>query len=186
MPTPSAASHVSEGLYRFSGMYGSAWRDGKQLAEVIDLTGEVQVAQIAVPLVGQTREGHKPGRETRSGTFTVQKIDAKWEMEIWSFLSQNLAQRRKNRDKGIPNLRPFQLQYEYDDPDALGIEKWVLDGCLLWNLPLGFNIGNDVVNTQFTFTWEKETPLYAFTTKQSGNGTPAASWYKGYGPPPGV
>lgn len=186
MPGTVSATNVSEGLYRFSGMYGSAWRNGKQLMEVIELSGEVQIAQIAVPLVGATREGHKPGRETRSGTFTVQKIDTKWEMEIWGILSQNLAQRRSNRDRGIPNLRPFQMQFEYDDPDALGIEKWTLDGCLLWNLPLGFNIGTDIVNTQFTFTWEKETPLYAFTAVRSGSGVPAPQWYPGYGPPPGV
>lgn len=184
MPTPAPAGNVSEGLYRFSGMYGSAWRDGVQLAEVIEVTGAVEVAQIDVPLVGQTKLGHKPGRETRSGTLRIQKIDSKWEVEIWQLLSQNLRTRRQNRDAGIPNIRPFQLQIEYDDPDALGIEKWVLDGCLIWRLPLGFSIADDVVEREFPITWEKETPLYAFKVNNSGNGTPAASWFTGYGPPP--
>lgn len=184
MPTPLPASNVSEGLYRFSGMYGSAWRDGIQLSEVIEFTGAVEVAQIDVPLVGQTKMGHKPGRETRAGTLRIQKIDTKWEIEIWNLLSQNLRTRRHNRDAGIPNQRPFQLQIEYDDPDALGIEKWVLDGCLIWRLPLGFSIGDDVVEREFPITWEKETPLYAFKAGNSGNGTPSPTWFTGFGPPP--
>lgn len=187
MPTPTAASNVSEGLYFFGEMYGSAWRDGVQLAEAIEVTGDVQIADLPVSLVGQTRDGHKPGKETRTGTLMIQKIDTKWEMEIYQFLSQNLATRRANRDKGIPNRRPFQLQLEYDDPDALGIEKWVLDGCLLWALPLGFNVSTDaIVTRQFPLTWEKETPLYAFTAVDGGSGTPHAQWYDGFGPPPGV
>jgi hypothetical protein len=165
-------------------MYGSAWRNGLILSEVIEVSGAVEVAQIDVPLVGQTKMGHKPGRETRSGTLRIQKIDSKWEIEIWELLSQNLRTRRSNRDRGVPNQRPFQLQVEYDDPDALGIEKWVLEGCLIWRLPLGFSIGDDIVEREFPFTWEKETPLYAFTTKIAGNGTPSADYYGS--PPPGV
>jgi hypothetical protein len=184
MPTPLAASSVSDGLYRFSGMYGSVWRDGVQLSEAVEFTGAVEVGRIEVPLVGQTKTGYKPGRETREGTLRIQKIDTKWEMELYSFLATNLRQRRANRDRGTGSLRPFSLMLEYDDPDALGIEKWQLDGCLIWRLPLGFSIGDDLVEREFPVTWENERPIYAFRADDSGAGTPKATWYDGYGPPP--
>lgn len=186
MPAPAAASNVSEGLYRFGGMYGSAWRDGIQLADVVEVTGAVEVNRVEVPLVGATKQGYKPGRETREGSLRVLKMDTKWEMEIYKFLSANLKDRRRNRDKGIATLRPFQLLLEYDDPDALGIEKWQLDGVLIWRLPLGFSITDDTVDREFPITWESETPLYAFQAKNSGSGVPTAQYFPGYGPPSGA
>lgn len=185
MPVPQqAVSSVSDGLFRYGGMFGSAWRDGVQLAEVVEVTGAVEVGRIEVPLVGQTRNGYKPGRESREGTLNIQKIDTKWEMEIYSFLSVNLRDRRRNRDAGRPTLRPFSVDIEYDDPDALGIEKWRLDGVLIWRLPLGFSITDDIVNREFPITWERETPIYAFSAVDTATGVPAASWYPGFGPPP--
>lgn len=184
MPAPNPASNVSEGLFRMSGLYGSAWRDGLKLADVIEVSGAVEVNRIEVPLVGQTRQGYKPGRETREGTMRVQKMDTKWEMEVYQYLALSLQQRRRNRDAGFPNLRPFQLQLEYDDPDSLGIEKWILHGVLLWRMPLGFSITDDLVDREYPITWEYEEPLYAFSTEQSASGMPAPSWYSGYGPPP--
>ena len=185
-PSPSAAS---EGLYRFSGMYGSCWRDGIQLAEVVEVSGAVEVNRIDVPLVGQTKTGYKPGRESREGTLRVQKIDTKWEMEMYQFLSAGLRQRRINRDQGIGTLRPFSVLLEYDDPDALGIEKWQLDGCLIWRMPVGYSIGDDLVEREFPITWEFERPIYAFHAERTGSGFPAAVWYSDssgqpLGPPP--
>jgi len=182
MPTPLSASSVSEGLWRFSGMYGSAWRDGKKLADVIEVSGAVEINRIEVPLVGETRQGYKPGRETREGTLRVQKMDTKWELEVYQFLNQGLQERRANRDAGKPSLRPFQLQIEYDDPDALGMEKWVLHGCLIWRMPVGYSIGDDLVEREFPITWEAEEPLYAFTAEPSGSGLPGATYYQGLSP----
>jgi hypothetical protein len=189
MPTPIAAASASEGLFRFSGMYGSAWRDGKQLAEVTEVSGAVTLNRIDVPLVGLTKVGYKPGRETREGTMRIQKIDTKWEMELYRFLSAGLHQRRIDRDAGRGSLRPFSLLLEYDDPATLGIEKWQIDGCLLWHLPLGFSIGDDLVEREYPLTWETERPIYAFRAEDSGAGTPAAVWYTDpsgapLGPPP--
>jgi len=183
MPAPAGTTNVNEGLWRFGGMYGSAWRDGVMLAEVIDCTGTVEVARFDVPLVGATRAAHKPGREAREGTMRVQKMDSYWELEIFQFLSTNLHQRRVNRDKGVPSLRPFQLHLKYDDPDALGVEEWMLDGCIIWRLPLGFSIGDDIVEREFPITWEQETPLHAFKIDNS-SGTPTANYQVGYGSTP--
>lgn len=183
MPTPPPAqSSTNDGLFRFSGMYGEAYRDGQLLMEVTEVSGAVEINRIEVPLVGRTSTGYKPGRETREGTLRVQKIDSSWEMEVYSFLAQGLAERRANRDAGLPNLRPFTLLLEYDDPDALGREKWQLNGCLLWRMPIGFSIGDDLVDREFPMTWESEQPLIAFRSKVSSTGVPVAEYYDGMGP----
>lgn len=183
MPTPPpAAGSVNEGLYRFSGMYGEAWRDGQLLMDVTEVSGTIAINRVEVPLVGRTRTGYKPGRETREGTLRVQKIDTKWEMEVFKFLSQDLETRRRNRDQGIANLRPFTLLLEYDDPDALGREKWRLDGVLLWQMQIGFSIGDDLVDREFPITWESEAPVIAFSAGIGPTGVPVANYYPGMAP----
>ena len=176
-----AGISVNEGLWRFGGMYGGAYRDGKLLAEAVEVSGSVQINRLEVPLVGATKTGYKPGRETREGTIRIQKIDSRWELEIFEFLTQSLAKRRQNRDAGIPNLRPFQLQLEFDDPDALGYEAWQLEGCLLWAMPIGYSVTDDIVEREFPLTWERETPLSAFerTGQVSTDGVPSVAYPEG-------
>lgn len=181
----------NQGLYRFSGMYGAAYRMGpgqtpELLTEVVEVSGAIEINRIDVPLVGRTSSGYKPGRESREGSIRLQKIDTSWEMEVYQYLSAGLEQRRRNRDAGLPNLRPFTIQFEYDDPDAIGIEKWQLNGCLIWRLPLGFSIADDVVEREYPLTWESETPIYSFKAKRTTTpqGTVIApEWYAGYQPP---
>lgn len=156
MPTPN------EGLYRIAGMHGSAWRDGRQLSDAIEITAAVEINRIEVPLVGATKQGYKPGRESREGNIRIQKVDTTWEMEVYRFLSQDLATRRANRGTANQALRPFTLQLEWDDPDALGYELWQLEGCLIWRMPLGFSITDDIVDREYPLTWENERPLAHF------------------------
>lgn len=167
MPT-----NTNPGLYRVANMHGSALRDGKILAEAVEVAATVAIGRIDVVLAGTTRTGYKPGRSTREGTLTVQHIDTKWEMEVYNaFLSRTDEERRALRGTGVGTLKPFQLQLEFNDPDALGYETWQLDGCLLWALPLGFSAADDsVVNREFPLTWESERPLAHF--EQTGNTNP--------------
>lgn len=153
----------NEGLFRMTGMWGEA-RDlaGNLLAEVTEVTATAEVQRIEVPIVGTNGQSYKPGRVTREGTFRVQKIDAKWELEVYRFVSSDLEARRAARGSAQSILRPFTLIVGYDDPEALEEEKWQLNGCLLWRLPLGFNIGDDIRDLEFPFTYEKEIPLKAF------------------------
>lgn len=174
------ATSVNEGLWRFSGMYGEARRDGAFLGDVTEVSGTVEIQQIEVPLVGRLQTQHKRGRETRTGTLRVQKMDAKWEMEIYRALSQSLDDRRAIRDLPanqkptvIPGA-PFSLIIDYDDPDALGVERWQLDGVQLWRLTLGFAMTEDLVEREYPMTWERETPLDAFVADTStANAQPA-------------
>lgn len=165
------APNVAEALLRMGGMYGSAWRDGVMLAEVVNVTANVDIARIEVPIVGSTRNGHKAGRETREGTIDIQKIDAKWENEIWTFMSASLEERRRLRDDPSSSAaaRTFDLHLKQDDPDALGLEEWVLYQCQLWSLPLGIAIADDTIDRQYTLTWESEELLHGFVAQRSGN-----------------
>lgn len=173
---------ANEGLFRFSGRYGTAWQDGVMLAEVVDATGAVTIGKIEVPLAGKRKQGTKPGGETREGTFRVQKVDTKWEMLVYSYLSQSDDVRRANRDAGRPSISPFSVILDWDDPDALGVEQWQLDGIMLWNLPLGFSTADDLTEREYTFTWESEHPIYAFKAATGPGGAPVAHYLDGLSP----
>lgn len=160
MPSPLVNN---EGLFRMSGMWGEAHDlAGRLLAEVTECSAAAEVQRIEVPLVGTNAQAYKPGRVSREGTFRCQKIDAKWELDVHGFISADIATRRAMRGTGNSVLRPFTLIVGYDDPEALGEEKWQLLGCLLWRLPLGFSIGDDLRDLEFPFTYERENPLKAF------------------------
>jgi len=158
---------VTEALRRFGGMYGQAYRDGEPLSEAVEVTGAVEVNRIEVPLVGQTKQGYKPGRESREGTMRIQKIDSKWELELYRFLSQSLATRRANR--GATTLRTFDLSLRIDDPEAYDYEEWQLENCQIWRMPLGFSITDDIIDRELPITWENERPLHAFEVDGAGN-----------------
>lgn len=177
MPSPLVNN---EALFRMSGMWGEA-RDlsGRLLAEVTAVSATAEIGQIDVPLVGTNRSGYKPGRVTRSGSFSIQKIDAHWELEVYRLVSADVESRRAMRGTADSILKPFSLVVGYDDPEALEEEKWQLNGCLLWSLPLGFSIGDDIRDLEFTFTYESEQPLKAFELTGATNpetGLPAIRW----------
>lgn len=162
---------ITDALRRFGGMYGSAYRDNVQLAEAVEVSGNVAINRIEVPLVGQTKTGYKPGRETREGTLNIQKIDLRWELEIYGFLSTSLAARRAARGTPGATLRTFDLKIEHDDPEA-GYEAWQVENCQIWQLPIGFSISDDIVNREFPLTWESERPLAGFVYNAQGVAVP--------------
>ena len=177
MPAAESPELTNPGLLRFSGMYGSAWRNGSICADVHEVTGATEINRIDVPLVGYTRNGYKPGREAREGTLRIQKMDSKWELEVYRYLA--------SRSSG-GHMKPFQLVLQYDDPDALGKEQWQLNGVLLWRLPFGFSITDDLVDREIPFTWEAEQPLYAFEAQPASSGMPKPVWNQGNAPASGL
>ena len=156
---------ITEALRRMGGMYGSAWRDGVMLSEAVEVSGAVEINRIEVPLVGQTKQGYKPGRESREGTLRIQKIDDSWELEIWKFLSQTLATRRAARGTATATLRTFDLKLSLDDPEAYGLSEWQLENVQIWRMPVGFSITDDIIDREFPITWESERPVEAFTVE---------------------
>lgn len=168
------------GGWRFSGAYGSAWdASGNLISDLVSVAAPVSLGRTDVPLVGSLRIGHKQGRETREGTLRVQKIDTKWELQMYALLSQSLTQRRAARDGTGPAFNPeFGIVLKYDDPDALGVERWQLAGCRIWALTLGFDLNDELVEREYPLTWETETPLTAFKAQLSGS-TPSGQYVVG-------
>ena len=153
---------VQDALHRWGGMYGAAYRDGFLLQEAIEVSGNVAVARVEVPLVGQTKTGYKAGRETREGTLRVQAVDSTWSMEIYQFLGQTLAQRIAARGTPSATLRTFDLTLEVNDPEAYDYESWQLEGVQVWQMPIGFSITDDIIQREIPITWETETPVHVF------------------------
>jgi Phage tail tube protein len=158
---------VSDSLRRFGGMYGAAYRDGFLLQEAIEVSGNVAIARIEVPLVGQTKMGYKPGRETREGTMRIQVIDSTWAMEVFQFLSQSLAQRRAARGTPAATLRAFDMRLRVDDPEAYDYEEWQVENVQVWQMPIGFAITDDIIQREIPITWEAETPMHVFEVNRT-------------------
>lgn len=170
---------LNEALWRYGGMHGRVLDlNGNLLHEAIEVSAEVQVDRINVALAGTTRTGYKPGRETREGSITVQKLDTAWEMNLYRWTSMTADQRRNARGSALALMRPFSLIIEHADPGALGYEQWQLDGCLIWSYNIGMNIGDDIRQNQYPLTWERETPLHAFerTGALDADGLPAVRY----------
>lgn len=165
---------ASDALHRFGGMYGAAYRDGFLLQEAIEVQGNTAIARIEVPLVGQTKMGYKPGRETREGTMRIQLIDSTWALEVFQFLGQSLATRRAARGTPQATLRTFDLKIFIDDPEAYDVESWQMENVQVWQMPIGFAVTEDIIQREIPITWESETPLHTFQVNRT-TGVPIPS-----------
>ncbi len=165
-----------DSLLRFTGQYGMAMDSlGNVVSDVVEVTATIELNRIEVPLVGQTKQGYKAGRESREGSLNFQKIDSRWEYSLFSFLSRRQAW-LKNPTGLAPKSPQFSLKIAYRDPDTAGQEEWTLTGCQIWRASLGFNITDDIVNREVPFTWESETPTTAYKIDSIGaDGTPVTS-----------
>lgn len=158
---------VTDALYRYGGMYGSALRDGKTLADVVEVTGNIEINRIEVPLVGTTKQGYKAGRESREGTIRIQKIDALWERELLDWISgRNQIDAETGRRKNAAG-HIFDLSLKIDDPEAHDYEQWDLKGCQIWRIPMGFSITDDIIDREFPLTWESEVCVHSPSTQIS-------------------
>lgn len=171
---------MNAGENRIGGRWGSAWDSaGNLISEMVEVVAAVELGRINVPLVGTMRDGHKIGPESREGTMRVQKVDSDWELKVYDLLSQGTQKRRDARDGKVAKFNPeFSIILKLDDPDALGIEKWQLEGVRIWRLPLGFNINDELVEREYPITWETERPLAAFRRKP-GTGEAQAEYVIG-------
>jgi hypothetical protein len=177
--TPQENATLNEALWRIGGMHGRVLdANGNLLHEAISLAADVNIGKISVALAGTDRTGFKPGRQTREGTLTVQKLDTAWEMQVYKWMSLTLDEQREKRGTNEALMRPFSLMIEHDDPGALGLEKWQVDGCLIWQMGIAMNIGEELMQKQIPITWERETPLNAFVRTGSiePNGLPAVRY----------
>jgi hypothetical protein len=162
-----------DALRRWGGMYGSAYRDNFLLQEAIEVSGNVAIARIEVPLVGATRMGYKAGRETREGTMRIQAIDSTWALQVFQFTGQSLQDRINARGTAGASLPSFDLVIAINDPTAYDFEEWQFKGVQVWQMPVGFAITDDIVQREIPITWEEEIPTHVFVIDRS-SGTPVS------------
>ena len=184
MPVAQTPLSVSEALQRFGGMYGSAWRDGVLLAEVVEVTGAVEVNRIEVPLTGQTKQGYKPGRETREGTLRFQKIDT--DVGVGDQADHRdepgaHAGRTATRASRTSGRSPSRSSTTTRTRSATRSGSWT--AASIWRLPLGFSITDDIVDRELPLTWEDETCLFGFNKVIGAGGMPAAQYAGRWGHP---
>jgi hypothetical protein len=104
--TPDAT--LNESLWRISGMAGRVLDlQGNLLHEAVTVDATTQIDRISVTMPGRRSNGHKPGRITREGTISIQKLDTAWEMDVYAWVSQSEDQLRKNRGTTNALMKPF-------------------------------------------------------------------------------
>lgn len=157
MAVPTGPTANLPGWRRITGSSGTVWRDARQLGEVSAIEATVAVAQIEVPIPGTYRTENKPGVETRSGNFTVQKMDSRWQLEIWRFLEA-----RRAGDHSAAAFPEFSLTIKLDDIGAFDVEKWQLDGVQLFTYDLGFSIADELINRTVPFSYRADRPIHGF------------------------
>lgn len=140
---------------RIDGAYGEAYRDGRFLADVIEVTGTINIDRRELPMAGSINTHYKRGRVTREGTIRYQAVDSRWLKEFISFTSLSLDERRAARNAGNAVTAPFDLQLTIDDPEAFGKETLMLYGVVMWSANIGFSI-TDLLEREVPITWVRE------------------------------
>lgn len=140
---------------RLDGMYGEAYRGGRFLADVIEVTGTVSIDRRELPITGSVNTHYKRGRATREGNIRFQQVDSRWHREFFAFTSLSLAERRAARDAGNSVTDPFNLQLTIDDPEAWGAETLMIYGVIMWSMSIGFSI-SDLLEREIPITWVRE------------------------------
>lgn len=145
-------------------MWGSCWRDGRLLTDVVQVTGTTQRGRIEIPLVGQQSVGHKPGRQSSEGSIVFQKVDTGFELDVYNAMTLDVEELRKRRDAGEFGTLDgtFDLLLKHDDPHAFGKEVWRVVGCQVWQLDIGINVTDDFIQRELPMTYVKAEPVKSF------------------------
>lgn len=112
------------------------------LANVSQVEAKITVDRLEVRRSGTRKMGYKRGAISGDGTITGYKVTSK-------FVA---AMAGEMQDETNPPV-PLMLDVVLDDPEALGTERIRLKFVKLWELPMGFNVG-DIVEEAIPFTFE--------------------------------
>lgn len=159
-----ATEKFANALRRYGGMWGSAWRDGRMLTDVVRVTGTIQRGRIEIPLVGQEVVGYKPGRRSQEGSIAFQKVDTGWELDVYQAITMDVDELRRARDEGRYGELDgtFDLLLKHDDPHAFGKEVWQLTQCQIWQMDLGIDVTEEFIQRELPLTFGKAEPLRTF------------------------
>lgn len=112
------------------------------LANINQVEAKITVDRMEVRRSGTRRTGYKRGAISGDGTITGYKVTSK-------FVS---AMAGEMQDETSPPAA-LTLDMVLDDPESLGVERIRLKDVKLWELPMGFNVG-DIIEEAIPFTFE--------------------------------
>lgn len=112
------------------------------LANINQVDAKITVDRQEVRRSGTRKMGYKRGAISGDGTITGYKVTSR-------FVA---AMAGEMQDETNPPA-PLVLDVVLDDPESLGTERVRLKYVKLWELPLGFNVG-DIVEEAIPFTFE--------------------------------
>lgn len=124
------------------GVVGSPAGTTEWLANVSQVDAKITVDRLEVRRSGTRKTGYKRGAISGDGTITGYKVTSK-------FVT---AMAGEMQDETNPPA-PLVLDIVLDDPESLGVERLRLKFVKLWELPIGFNVG-DIVEEAIPFTFE--------------------------------
>lgn len=153
-----------KGTQRRIGKSGTVWIDGRMRGEIVNIEWGLEIEQIPIAIPGSFQDEMKPGGETRRAQFRYSDVDSTWRLFVKGFLD---ARRRGDRlaAAGFPE---FNVVTVLDDIGAPLPERWVLEGCQLYNLDGGF--GQDVgeLLRDVPMWYRNERAIDAFSYQDSG------------------
>lgn len=112
------------------------------LANVSQVEARISVDRLEVRRSGTRKMGYKRGAISGDGTITGYKVTSRF--------VQAIAGEMQDETNPPP---PLMLDIVLDDPESLGTERIRLKYVKLWELPMGFNVG-DIVEEAIPITFE--------------------------------
>ncbi len=112
------------------------------LANVSQVEARITVDRQRIRRSGTRKTGYKRGAIEADGTITGFKVTSRYVA----------AMAGEMEDESAPPA-PMVLDIVLDDPESLGVERVRLLDVKLWELPMGFNVG-DVIEEAIPFTFE--------------------------------
>lgn len=112
------------------------------LANISQVEAKITVDKMEVKRSGTRRTGYKRGAITGDGTLTGYKVTSK-------FVKAMAGEMQNETNPPAP----LMLDIVLDDPESLGVERIRLIDVKLWELPMGFNVG-DIIEEAIPITFE--------------------------------
>jgi hypothetical protein len=170
---------------RVDGMYGEVWHEGIYQGDILELSGRVAIERREIPVAGSDKVAFRRGRISREGSFRIGKVDSRFESVILGYAGLSVADRRNARAVGFDPFPETHFTVRLNDPDSWGVEELQLLGVKMWEIPIGYTMG-DLKELEIPFTWEKEQLLQGIARPgNKGRYVPGQGGYVPWTPPPG-
>lgn len=138
------------------GRWGRVFRNGNWLANVTEISANVEIDRMEVRRSGTRWVDYKEGEITGSGSLTMDYVNSDFTVEQINYINGVVSTQGYRlpvseismnlEDANIPGI-----VYDSYGNAIEGHESIILKGVKFWDLPLGF--GSEMVGREFSFTF---------------------------------